>query len=167
MNIFRKLRRKKERIIDERFDTQFEKSNPPDILYADWTCVPHIAGEPIHIGQVVTDKDDKLYGADNDDISIGVALYSGNKGDKIAVTYDGVVYCLASKDIKDGEIVRASRKYQTNGFIEPINCWDDEDAIGIAIENISNNTFGRIWLITYSGGYKYWNKYIKEKEGIQ
>lgn len=154
--------KKKERKIDERFNTEFENKSL-DILYVDWSCLPYIAGEIIHIGQVVYEKDNKLYGATNNDIAIGIALYSGNAGDKIAVIHNGIVYGLASKNIKKGEFVRASKKYGINGLIEEIRCWDDEDAIGRSIEDIPKNQFGRIWLMTHEGGYRYWSKYIEEK----
>jgi len=150
--------------VDKSSDTEFEKNHKDDILVTLEPRYPssETCGCDIHIGQMLTKRSDKVYPAGDNDIPIGVAAYSSNKGYLVAMYYSGcVVRIIAGRDIQKGNYIIPFTLGNRKGFAAGTKrALSHNKILGIAIKDIKKKECGMIYLCG-----EYIPKYILDEIG--
>lgn len=108
------------------------------------------AGTSIYKGMIVTVSGGKIYPATASDVPIGIACETKNAGEKVAVAIAGSIALVHAdgSGITAGHLVGATTVDSVDGYATDLGTTAPSGLgahpIGVAIENISANSTGKI-----------------------
>lgn len=149
--------------MDKRFNTVFDKAYVDVLVEGGSESVTSgISGCIVHPYQIMTKRGNKIYPAGENDIPIGINMWSNEEGKPIGVigASTAIVNIIAGNYIKKGDAIISTEIDNLKGFGKGTKekvPFQDNEIIGIALEDIKRMEAGKIYIfMPHINPRKYW-----------